>query len=309
MNLPDCRRIVLGFLCSFSFSLLTVKHYILQSVWYNKCYHPSQAQFVRYQNLSFEMNSSRLVLISIMTHLTTIKARAVAIQKTWGQDIHGKVIYFIGETGNKTDVELPLIVLPVMDDVYPPQEKAMVMLKYVYEHYGDSFQWFIRADDDVYINSDNLFALLISISSNDDILLGHPGIGKSQEKGKLGLEDQSNFCIGGTGIVMSRSVLKKVYPHLDYCIKNTATAHEDSEVGRCMKKFVDVQCPWGYEVGVLIIDLNGSECITYPPRCTSLLRFFFFKPELVLHLEIIQTTLMKIIVLRKHEKFELSDVV
>ena len=239
-------RCFVGFICSFSFSL-TVKQLTSQSVWRNRCYHPSQLE--RYQNLSLETNARSLVLVSVMTHFGTIKTRAVAIHKTWAQDIPGKVIFFVG-SGDTTEVDIPVVELPVGDDVYPPQEKAMLMLKYVYEHYGDSFRWFIRADDDVYINSDNLVSLLTSISGNGDVLLGHPGIGTSEEKGKLGLEEESNFCIGGTGIVMSRSVLKKVYPHLSHCIKHTATAHEDSEVGRCIKKFVGVQCPWGYEVGV-----------------------------------------------------------
>lgn len=242
-------RLFVGFFLGFSFSVFTLKQFALQSIWRNRCHHPSQ--FVRYENLSLETNAKSLVLVSVMTHFGTIKTRAVAIHKTWARDIPGKVIFFVGNSDNKTEVDIPLVVLPVADDVYPPQEKAMLMLKYVYEHYVDCFRWFIRADDDVYINSDNLGALLISISSRDDVLLGHPGIGTTEEKGKLGLEEQSNFCIGGTGIVMSRSVLKKVYPHLDHCIKHTATAHEDSEVGRCIKKFVGVQCPWGYEVSVL----------------------------------------------------------
>ena len=239
-------RVLLGFLCGVSFSFLTMERYALQSIWRNECRHLDH--FVRHQSLNLETNSKGLVLVSVMTHYGTVKTRAVAISKTWGRDIPGKVVFFVGNTGNKTEVDLPLVVLPVADDVYPPQKKAMLMLKYVYENYRDSFRWFIRADDDVYIHSDNLRALLISISGHNDVLLGHPGIGTNEEKGKLGLEEESNFCIGGTGIVMSRSVLGKVYPHLDHCIKNTATAHEDSELGRCIKKFVGVQCPWGYEV-------------------------------------------------------------
>lgn len=255
-------RMFVGFLGSFSLSSLLFKQYTMNSIWRNSCHHPSQ--FVRYQNLSQETNARGLVLVSVMTHLGTIKTRAVAIRKTWGQDIPGKLIFFVGSSGNKTEVDLPLVVLPVADDVYPPQEKAMLMLKYVYENFGDSFRWFIRADDDVYINFNNLAQLLTSISAgSDDVLLGHPGIGTNQERGKLGLEEQSNFCIGGTGIVMSRSVLQKVYPHLDYCIRNTATAHEDSEVGRCIRKFVGVQCPWGYEVSVLILRIRTGELEGY----------------------------------------------
>ena len=220
-------------------------------MWRNKCYHPPYSE--RHKYLSGEINVEDLVLVAVMTHFGTISTRAVAIHKTWGRDIPGKVIFFVGNTANKTEVDIPLVVLSVADDVYPPQEKAFLMLKYVYENYGDSFRWFIRADDDVYIDNDNLGALLISLPGSDDVLLGHPGIGTSEEEGKLGLEEQSNFCIGGTGIVMSKSVLRKVYPHLDYCIKNTVTQHEDSEVGRCLRKFVGVQCPWGYEVGLVCL--------------------------------------------------------
>ena len=43
-------------------------------------------------------------------------------------------------------------------------------------------------------------------------------------------------------------MLQKVYPNLEHCLGETVTAHEDSEVGRCLRKFVGVQCPWGYEV-------------------------------------------------------------
>ena len=258
-GLKTILRCILGFICSFSFSL-TVTQLASQSQWLSKCDRPSQ--LVRYQNLSLETNAKSLVLVSVMTHFGTINTRAVAIYKTWAQDIPGKVIFFLGHTGNKTKVDIPCVVLPV-DDVYPPQEKAMMMLKYVYEHYGDSFRWFIRADDDVYINRDNLVSLLTSIAVNDDVLLGHPGIGTNEEKGKLGLEEESNFCIGGTGIVMSRSVLKKVYPHLDHCIKNTATAHEDSEVGRCIKKFVGLQCPWGYEASEIFYQDYGDDNQAY----------------------------------------------
>ena len=248
-------RVFLGVLCGFSFSFFALERYALQSIWKNRCSHFDQWQpspFVRYQNITKETNAKSLVLVSVMTHFGTVNTRAAAINKTWAQDIPGKVLFFVGNSDNKTEVDIPLVILPVADDVYPPQEKAMLMLKYVYENYGDSYQWFIRADDDVYINTDNLGALLISISHNDNVLLGHPGTGTDEEKGKLGLQEESNFCIGGTGIVMSRSVLRKVYPYLDYCIKNTATAHEDSEVGRCIRTFVGAQCPWGYEVKALI---------------------------------------------------------
>lgn len=260
-------RFICGFLCSFSFSLLT-RQYTMNSVWRNGC--QVFQSYHRCRDLREETNAKELVLVAVMTHMGTIATRAVGINRTWGQEIPGKLLFFVGQSENTTEVNLPLIVLPVADDVYPPQRKAMLMLKYVYENYAERFRWFIRADDDVFIRGDNLIRLLRSINSSDDILLGHPGTGKKEEIGKLGLDDKSNFCIGGTGIILSQSVLKKVYPYLDHCSRKTATVHEDSEVGRCLRKFVGVQCPWGYEANEFFHQEYGDGSIAYHGELDSI---------------------------------------
>ena len=241
--------VVVSFLMSVAFiNLFNI--YAFTTIWRNKCFRPSQNS--RYDSIDLELESRDLVLVSIMTHCGTVNSRAVAVYNTWAQSIPGKVLFFVGNDRVVEKVSVPIVVLPVEDGVYPPQKKAMFMLKYVWQNYGNQFQWFIRADDDVYINGENLGVLLRSVASSDDVLLGHPGTGLDDEEGKLGLALDSNFCIGGTGIIMSRSVLEKVHSHLDVCINNTVTAHEDSEIGRCLKMFAGVQCPWGYEVTIII---------------------------------------------------------
>jgi chondroitin sulfate synthase len=39
------------------------------------------------------------------------------------------------------------------------------MMKYIYDHYLNKFEWFMRVDDDVYIRTDNLERLLRSIDN------------------------------------------------------------------------------------------------------------------------------------------------
>jgi len=63
--------------------------------------------------------------------------------------------------------DIPLIALPGIDDSYPPQHKSFAMLKYMYDHYRDKFQFFLRADDDVYIHGDVLRPFLHSINSTN----------------------------------------------------------------------------------------------------------------------------------------------
>lgn len=255
-------RFICGFSCGFFCSLL-IRQLTLEPLERDGC--QLLKPYFRYQNLSKETNAKELVLVAIMTHMGTVRTRAVGIKETWGREIPGKLLFFVGQSTNKTDVDLPLITLLVADDIYPPQRKSMFMLKYVHEHYAEHFRWFIRADDDVYIRGDNLARLLQSVDSSDDVLLGHQGTGTKNEEGKLGLNKNTNFCIGGTGIIMSQSVLKKVYPHLDRCLSETVTDHEDSEVGRCLRRFVGVQCPWGYEVCITPTSVKRFELS--PRRC------------------------------------------
>ena len=106
----------------------------------------------------------------------------------------------------------------------------------------------MNADDDVYVRNDRLVRFLISLNSSDDIHLGHAGTGAKEEMGMLSLNPGDNYCIGGPGVILSRSVLKKVAPHLEHCFQTAPTSHEDIEVGRCIQRYAGVPCTWAYEV-------------------------------------------------------------
>lgn len=56
-------------------------------------------------------------------------------------------------------------------------------------------------------------------------------MGVKDEKGLLGLGWGDNFCMGGFGVIMSWSVLKKVVFYIEYCLKNLLMFYEDVEVG------------------------------------------------------------------------------
>ena len=66
--------------------------------------------------------------------------------------------------------DIPLVSLQGVDDSYPPQRKSFMMLKYMHDNFGDRFRFFMRADDDIYINGDVLRPFLHSINSSDRAL-------------------------------------------------------------------------------------------------------------------------------------------
>lgn len=96
-----------------------------------------------------------------------------------------------------------------VDDRYPPQKKSFMMLHYMYEHYIDKFEWFARADDDVFIRTDKLEKFLRSVDSSKPQFIGQAGRGNSEEFGLLSLEFDENFCMGGPGVIMSRETLRR----------------------------------------------------------------------------------------------------
>lgn len=123
-----------------------------------------------------------------------------------------------------------------------------MMLKYMHDHYLDKYEWFMRADDDVYIKGDRLESFLRSLNSSEPLFLGQTGLGTTEEMGKLALEPGENFCMGGPGVILSREVLRRMAPHIGKCLREMYTTHEDVEVGRCVRRFAGVQCVWSYEV-------------------------------------------------------------
>lgn len=196
-----------------------------------------------------------LIFVGVMTAQKYLDSRAVAVYETWGRELPGRIAFFSSST-SETSANIPLVRLSGVDDSYPPQKKSFMMLKYMYEQYGDRFEWFMRADDDVYVRTDRLEALLRSVDSRKPQFIGQAGRGNQEEFGLLSLEYDENFCMGGPGVIMSRETLARVAPHVKYCLKNLYTTHEDVELGRCVQKFARIPCTWSYEVSTKYIYLS-----------------------------------------------------
>lgn len=194
-------------------------------------------------------NSNRtLVFVGVMTAEQYLTTRARAVFETWAQDLPGRIAFFSSEVSRAPG--LPLIPLRSVDDSYPPQKKSFLMLLYMYEHYGDRFEWFMRADDDVYVRGDKLGEFLRSVDSRKPQFIGQAGRGTNSERDALALDYNENFCMGGPGVLISRETLRRVAPHVKYCLKHLYTTHEDVELGRCVAKFAGVSCTWSYDVSL-----------------------------------------------------------
>ncbi|CAF1500243.1 unnamed protein product, partial [Didymodactylos carnosus] len=211
-------------------------------------------QNIRAKNTSLPVNVYRLpnkkqlILIAVMTSKDFLNTRVPTVMRTWAQNVPGQVIFFSSEGSTTNDSHINLVSLPSVTDTYPPQKKSFLMMKYIHDHYLNKFEWFMRVDDDVYIRTDNLEKLLRSIDNRKPHYIGQPGMGTKDEYGKLALEENENFCMGGPGIIMSRETLARFIPHIKKCLKNFYTYHEDVELGRCVHQYANTSCTWSYEM-------------------------------------------------------------
>lgn len=190
-------------------------------------------------------SENNLLFVGVMTAAKYLDSRAKAVYNTWGRNVPGKIAFFSSEFSYSTSI--PLVPLPGIDDSYPPQRKSFAMLKYMHDHYIDHFEWFLRADDDLYVRTDRIESLLRSVDSRKPWFIGQTGRGNREEFGLLSLENDENFCMGGPGVILSRETLKRMAPFIDDCLQNLYTTHEDVELGRCVRRFASVSCTWSYE--------------------------------------------------------------
>lgn len=144
----------------------------------------SQALTRKHQVAGVEVSSDsgegtkekQLLLVGVMTADVYIETRARAVYETWGQKVPGKILFFTAD-GESLPAGLPVIRLKGVDDSYPPQKKSFMMLKYMKDNYGDQFEWFMRADDDVFVKTDRLELFLRNINSSQPLFIGQAGKG------------------------------------------------------------------------------------------------------------------------------------
>ena len=62
------------------------------------------------------------------------------------------------------DCNIPLVRLRGVTNSYPPQKKSFLMLRHMAVHFSHKYKWFLRADDDVFVNFNTIHAFIKSIS-------------------------------------------------------------------------------------------------------------------------------------------------
>lgn len=97
-----------------------------------------------------ELSQRVRVLCWVMTRPTGVE-RCESIKKTWGKRCN--VLLFMS---SREDPDLPAVGLDVEEGRLFLWGKTKKAFTYVYKHYLDKVDWFMKADDDTYVVVDNL---------------------------------------------------------------------------------------------------------------------------------------------------------
>lgn len=129
--------------------------------------------------LNRQSRSPRICCL-ILTTPPYLNTRAKAVNATWGPrcDKH----YFITEVRDqnltaeqmKIVAHLPIAPIPNLLKGYPHLTlKSNLAFLFAYEHHGNDFDWFLKADDDTYLIVENLRAFLREQQSSEPVTFGY----------------------------------------------------------------------------------------------------------------------------------------
>ena len=158
--------------------------------------------------------------MAVMTSEEYLPIRAKTLYETWGKEVDN-LFFYVGEDCVVPDhlSHLPIVKLKgISDREYPPLRKAFAVLQYMYDHHLEEYNWFVRADDDMYVRTKKLTDLLRRLNPYENIYLGRAGTGRKEHARNLRLLPHERFCMGGPGIFLSAGAMIAAGPHLKNCL-------------------------------------------------------------------------------------------
>ena len=149
---------------------------------------------------------------------------ALRAHKLWANTFD-KTIY-VTNNAEKFD-GLPTVIFPVEEESrHILWKKTMFAFRHLYTKYGDSYDWFMKADDDTYVVTENLYRFLSKYNASEPYYFGR----------ELVLNGIT-YCSGGGGYIVSRAALKLFIGAIDNeCKDHEGGSVEDLEFGRCLNK-------------------------------------------------------------------------
>ena len=160
------------------------------------------------------------ILCWVMTAPQNVDTKAQHVKNTWGKRCN--ILLFISSVTNDS---FPTIGINSVEGYRHLTAKTMFAFRYIYEHYFDKADWFMKADDDTYVIVENLRYFLSGENPDDPVYFGRHFVNFMVNQG---------YTSGGGGYVISKEALRRFGKNPGYWCSRVGGA-EDVQFGACMQ--------------------------------------------------------------------------
>lgn len=197
---------------------------------------PSEPKKVfRAKYVSTELGMRERLFVGVLTSKNTINSLAVAVNRTISHHLD-PVVFFTGSHSRK----VPHGMLVVSHGDERQIWNMFQTVRYVYEHFINEYDWFYFVQDDTYTEADRVKALVGHLSMDRELYMGRP-------EEFIGGELNGQYCYGGFGYLLSRTLLLRLQPFLENCRNDILSARPDEWLGRCIIDYTQTNCVSEYE--------------------------------------------------------------
>ncbi|KAK3753256.1 hypothetical protein QZH41_004469 [Actinostola sp. cb2023] len=122
--------------------------------------------------IASELGKRDKLLVGVLTSEDHLDSLVLAINNTWAPDLP-RVIFFIPYSRDAEfhDKYTKVLGIPVVqldvdseEDTAPKLKLSFKMLKYMYEHFSNNYEWFVRTEDTTYMKTDKLLEFVNSVA-------------------------------------------------------------------------------------------------------------------------------------------------
>lgn len=180
------------------------------------------AQFLVPDDTTLADSLEKAITVLCWIHVdTVVKANIDAIKNTWGS--HCTSFIVISNSGKN---QSNIFIIPKEQD---PISNIKSVYRFIYENYGDAFDWFLRTDDKLYVVMENLRYKLYAFDPLEPIGFG------------LTIKNANNqvFFSENAGYVLSKSAVKNLVNGFENglkCVKDGVNLSREVRFGQCLKE-------------------------------------------------------------------------
>ncbi|KAM9306034.1 chondroitin sulfate glucuronyltransferase-like [Gastrophryne carolinensis] len=202
---------------------------------YRRRAHPPHRKVFRTRFIQSELGFRERLAGAVLSSRSTLNSLAVAVNQTLSPHV-GRLVFFSGARGSKALAGMEVV---AVGDERP----AWLMyhaLRHLQQHFLSTYDWYFLSQDNSYTNGYRLEELLARLSPGPPAYLGQP-------MEFIGGQESWRYCSGGAGFLLSRALLLRLGPHLDFCRSDILSSRGDEWLGRCLQDTLGIPCTSHYQ--------------------------------------------------------------